>query len=94
MGLVLETHQDGLPGGMTSYRVYITFDESEDVLTGVLGKEGLALNIASSTQFFRTNPAISATSRRWRCPKSFWWRKRIYFDLGQPLNFADPVGGG
>ena len=38
---------------MTSYRVYITFDESEDVLTGVLGKEGLALSMASTTQFFQ-----------------------------------------
>ena len=97
VGLVLETHQDELPGGMTSYRVYITFDESEDVLTGVLGKEGLALSMASTTQFFQdeSSDLDSYITIDGDVPGLFGGENAFQaFDLGQPLNFADPVGGG
>ena len=84
-------------GGMTSYRVYITFDESEDVLTGVLGKEGLALSMASTTQFFQdeSSDLDSYITIDGDVPSLFGGENAFQaFDLGQPLNFADPVGGG
>ena len=53
VGLVLETHATGLPNGMTSYRLYITFDHADDALTAVMGKEGQALRMESTTAFFQ-----------------------------------------
>ena len=40
VGMLLETHATGLANGMTAYRLYITFDDPEDALTAVMGKEG------------------------------------------------------
>ena len=97
VSLVLETHQDGLPGGMTSYRVYIKFDESDDVLTGVLGKEGMALNMTSTTQFFQDESSEfdSYVTVDGATPSVFGVEDAYQdFDLGQALVFEDPVGGG
>ena len=82
---------------MTSYRVYITFDESEDVLTGVLGKEGLALNMASTTQFFQDDFSEfdSYITVDGDVPGLFGAENAFQdFDFGSPLIFEDAVGGG
>ena len=54
VGMILETHATGLANGMTTYRLYVTFDDPQDALTAVMGKEGEALRIETTTLFHQS----------------------------------------
>ncbi|MGB1481316.1 MAG: hypothetical protein ACPG66_08090, partial [Flavobacteriales bacterium] len=99
VGMALEVYNSDLPNGLVSYRVYVTFDESTDVLTGVMGKDGAPLRLVTTTSFYQSegdeydsfvslgnenNPTISHGSE-------MVWNA---FDAGSNLELNDAVGGG
>ena len=71
---------------MTSYRVYVKFDESDDVLTGVLGRgDGARHDIDHAV--FRTKSMNSTATLRSTVPSQVCLCEDAYqdFDLGQAL---------
>ncbi|MDA0940624.1 MAG: hypothetical protein O2990_06455, partial [Bacteroidetes bacterium] len=97
VGLVLETQAEGLANGMTSYRLYVTFDEAADMLSALMGKQGQALRLETTTSFYQDpasehdsyvvlgsgTPALQGAAGPWEA-----------FNAGGNLVWDSPVGGG
>ncbi|MEC8362306.1 MAG: hypothetical protein VX002_08375, partial [Bacteroidota bacterium] len=97
VGMLLEAHATGLANGMTAYRLYITFDDPQDALTAVMGKEGEALRIETTTSFFQSEgEAFDSYLALGENNISMWGDVAVVsgFEEGQDLVWDTPVGGG
>ena len=97
VGLLLEVHANGLSDGMTSYRLYVTFDETTDALSGVMGKAGQALEISTTTTFLQDASSeldsyltLDGALVSTHGTEDAW----SAFESGTNLIFNTPVGGG
>ncbi|MDG1673805.1 MAG: hypothetical protein P8H88_00005, partial [Flavobacteriales bacterium] len=97
VGMLLETHAEGLANGMTSYRLYITFDEPSDKLNAVMGNQGQPLRLGTTTTFFQ-NPAsefdsfvsLGEATTVLQGEDGPW----SAFEAGENLTWNSAVGGG
>ena len=97
VGMLLEAYATGLANGMTAYRLYITFDDPQDALTAVMGKEGEAFRIETTTSFFQTEgEAFDSYLALGENNISVWGDVAVVsaFEEGQDLVWDTPVGGG
>ena len=97
VGMLLETHAAGLANGMTAYRLYITFNDPEDALTAVMGKEGEALRIETTTSFFQAEgEAMDSFLTLDENAISVEGDDAVLsaFEAGSDLIWDTPVGGG
>ena len=97
VGMILETHATGLANGMTTYRLYVTFDDPQDALTAVMGKEGEALRIETTTLFHQSEgealDSYLALDQN-NIVVQGDLAGLTAFEAGQNLVWDTPVGGG
>ena len=97
VGMILETHATGLANGMTTYRLYVTFDDPQDALTAVMGKEGEALRIETTTSFLQADGEVFDSYVALDQSNIVVQGDQAgltAFEAGQNLVWDTPVGGG